>query len=185
MNFLLPSHEKSSQIILEKKSKQPIATTISTSTYKSFEDLYKRTQQLKLPINWKYELHPEKVIFSKINPLYTIPEYELTIIQNFSFSIKVFAWHLPENHTLYVSTGKSVQNTTISNLIIDIDKLILCNGLQLFSHLALPHIILKTSTNSVSPISQKVYYRSSLCTVLIPSSESQCKNCLSVEKKRK
>ena len=115
-----PNQRKSAQSIIEKKAlENTLQLNIPTTPcYKSFNELCQRTILLKLPDCWNLLIKPGELLnLNKMLPVYCIPEYEIFIDPSLSFTIRIFAWLLPNNHSLYTVHEKSLNNITVSNLI--------------------------------------------------------------------
>ena len=100
-----------------------------------------------------------------------VPEYELIIDSLLSFSGRSFAWCLPCNHILYYNYNRSMNNITVSNLIILLDSFKMCTGVKMFTSGIIPHVIQNVFNinyqNNLFPIDQNVYYRSKDCKLLL------------------
>ena len=106
--------------------------TSPSSCYKSFEELCKRTSSLKLPLHWIYTTTPDRLLLKNNNPKFVIPEYEIIIEVNLKYAIKMFSWFLPAEHSLNSKTKMTMNNITVSNLIINLELFVMCGGVKCF-----------------------------------------------------
>ena len=101
----------------------------SKKGYKNFDDLTSRVKLLKIN-SWTVEYSIGHIELRKHNSIYVLPQYELYITSDFYFTIRVFGWKLPDTHSIYKSYFRTIQNTTVSRLVQDIDlNYELCQGI--------------------------------------------------------
>ena len=60
---------------------------------------------------------------------YVLPEFEIFVGQDLSFSVQIFGWMLTEDHEIYSMYERSFFNVTLSNFIHQLKEFILCNGI--------------------------------------------------------
>ncbi len=126
-----------------------------------------------------------------------IPRFEITVDKDLNYSIHALCWLLPSNNYLMELYKESMRNVTLSMLINEIDKTIICPGLGLSP-------ILKVSNNDVKmhvvpkmplsfsehgqPILQDEFVRAIGCHVLIDKNSSvpciECKSKVQYEVKQ-
>ena len=102
--------------------------------------------------------------------IFIIQEYEIYIDPLLSFTVKCFAWSLPDNHPVSMEHNKFFNNITVSNIISLLNNYKLCAGVKMFASGIIPHVILKVYDVIEiikSPIQQKKFYRSSNCNLLL------------------
>ena len=146
----------------------------TSSYYKSFQHLCQRVVLLKLPANWNIIIKTDEILtINKVVPEFVVPEYELIIVPILS-----------SNHPLYYNYNRSVNNITVSNLIILLNTFMMCTGVKMFASRIIPHVIQKVFNinyqNNLFPIDQNVYYRSKNCKLLL-SDDDVCSDCTSIK----
>ena len=86
----------------------------SESVYKSFSELSKRVGKLKLS-DWDVKNTDTNISLKQFLHPYTVPKLEVIIDSTFNFTIAVYGWIIPENHTIYALYSRSMNNGTVSN----------------------------------------------------------------------
>ena len=183
--------ERTSSISIAKKLSQFTSdpnpsTNVPTKCYKSYTDLCHRVVNLKLPVNWNVTSDESIVSVKKILSEFMIPELEVYITPALDFTVRVFAWNIPETHGIYENNCRSVDNITVSNLVTSLDKFHLCNGVSLFVSGIIPHVVQKTYNTTetfISPIQQKVFYRPANCDVLLTGEQVVCNKCIAFKQR--
>ena len=101
------------------------------------------------------------------------------------FTVKSYGWLLPDIHEVYKQNKRSTRNTTISLLLISLQNLSLCNGVQhyLKHSKIITHSItekFRDPNDDESPNQSRQYHRSNECTLLL-ANELVCLECKSLE----
>lgn len=184
-----PPKERISTLSMLKKveAAQAEASTVTTAPkhcYKSFDDLCHRVITLKLE-NWVVNVKSSIVNLCKNVADYMIPQFEIHIQPSLLYSIRSYAWSLPETHILYESCGRNLKNITVSNLVRTIEGFTLCTGIKMFTNDIIPHVLPKVyDVNNSAPVQQIVYYRTKACELLIRGGNVDlCRSCASILKK--
>ena len=185
LNMPKRSHETS------KATPRPPRSVVKDNTadppkkcYKSFSDLSKRTQSLKTISKWTVQLLQDRLVLKKMKDSLLLPEIEIVIDDSLGYTISVYGWLLPEDHSLYSDNLRSTTNITVSDLVKDIEHHHICSGIQPIelTKNVIHHVIPK----SVDPLSDddsfqmfphKEYWRPRECLVLHNSGVQQCTNC--------
>lgn len=112
---------------------------------------------------------------------YLIPHYEIYVNSSLSYEIRVLAWKLPSYHELFSSYSSTVQNITLSQLIAQLNKYKLCQGMMNSepSNEIIKHVVPKhysPFSNDGGVVNQTEFNRSSLCLLLLKSAE-KCEHC--------
>ena len=154
------------------------------SCYKNLSELTARVQKLVLN-DWNITLSESRVRLCKFKVPFIIPRLDIQIDDSLGFTLIVFGWFLPEDHSIYMNTRRSIRNITVSNLIKEIEKLSICTGHpeNAFSGNSLRHVLPVEidpfdQTESSSPFPCKEYLRANNCEILVEGSESNCKLCI-------
>ena len=162
---------------------------VSVPIYKSYFEFASRVMKLSLGCNWKIDVQGSFVVISYIDSTYVIPKFEIFVDQSLSFTLRVFGWTLNDDHDIYEKFQKSLCKVTLSNLIIEIERSIFCEGIGIpdpnkvlsFQKHCLPKKFnfVEFQENSVkSRTCEDIFYRSSNCPLLLPSlSRSCCSSC--------
>ena len=79
---------------------------VSVPIYKSYFEFASRVMKLSLGCNWKIDVQGSFVVISYIDSTYVIPKFDI-----------------------YEKFQKSLCNVTLSNLIIEIERSIFCEGI--------------------------------------------------------
>ena len=157
------------------------------SCYKDFNDLYNRSQKLKLS-GWELKKKDRLLCISKHDEIHLIPSHEIIIKDDLEFSVSVFNWRVPNDHQLYVETSKTLREITLSRLISLVSRYDMCNGVhslcnrkdKVTQH-SVPKIF--NSFLSKSPLQETVYYRSEECRALVSDTgTTECKSCKKISK---
>ncbi len=164
--------------------------------YSSLEDLKKKVEKLKLT-GWTRNVNETNVTFELWDDTFALPKFSVTINTSLEFSIYVYNWLLPDEHTFYRANKRSVRYSTLSSILTTIIDLNLCGGLPVeepFNSLAADpstdcsgEIIRHTVPIKVEIYNEngcsyqaKTYLRSHDCDVLCD--DAQCTSCEKVEK---
>ena len=184
----LPQKSHASKPVKERRHlnivQDKIVTQPNCMSYQSFEEVTKRVAKLKLP-TWQQKVSNSQLTLEQFEDTAMIPKFQLIIDTELRYTLIIFGWLLPEEHTIYKEYERSLQNVTVSELIKRIVQFKLCEGVaksssDLQCH-AIPHQV--TSQDALqSPAKSVVYNRPKNCFVL-KESESQCENCFQHEKR--
>ena len=68
------------------------------------------------------------ISLKQIEKPFIVPKYELFIKKDLKFSCAVYGWLLPENHELYMKYNRSVKRITVTSLLNEICRYLLCEG---------------------------------------------------------
>ena len=97
--------------------------------HKSFEEMCARSQNLKLPYCWTSETRENDCLFIKRgDDSFELIKFEMYIDTSLNFTVRVYAWEIPENYMLYQIFASSMENVTISNLVCCLENSSLCSG---------------------------------------------------------
>ena len=168
-----------------------------TQQYSSLEDLKKKVEKLKLT-GWTRNVNETNVTFELWDDTFAPPKFSVTINTSLEFSIYVYNWPLPDEHTFYRANKRSVRYSTLSSILTTLETdLNLCGGLPVeepFNSLAADpstdcsgEIIRHTVPIKVEIYNEngcsyqaKTYLRSPDCDVLCD--DAQCTRCEKMEK---
>ena len=97
---------------------------------------------LKLPAFWRFCVNSYVIQISKEHSMYE-SGYDIYIGQDLSFTIRILGWYITQQHDIYNSYAKSMNNITVSDLIKKVSNYKLCEGTknQQIQHLALKHSV--------------------------------------------
>ena len=89
---------------------------VPKSYYSNLPELAGRLQGLKSLTSWVILKTENCVVLKKFSEdIQTdIPYISIEIDDGLGFTIKVFGWLLPENHSIYLSSKRSMKNITVS-----------------------------------------------------------------------
>ena len=187
--FLFSSTVKpreSANVIKEKKLQVVSNNRKVTDVYQNFEEFCNRITKLKLPEKWGIVIEQNNVHVFQKEEKHEIPFIDIYIENDLLYTIRIYAWFLPQSHIIYSLYQRSVKNITLSNLIIVISNYVLCPGsvntnLQnSFTQHSVP-LKFKVSERNSCNINQTTFYRSNNCEILIKSFD-MCVNCNKLEK---
>ena len=140
---------------------------------------------LKL-IGWVIDSSDESQLrITKNDEKHSVPLYEIHVDDSLSFTIRTYGWSLPDDHQMYLTYRRSLQNVTLSSLIAAITSCFICSGIRnpslvknvaLLQHCVPKKFVLFPEEDSSSPLCQTVYYRSSNCRTLTDD-VPQCQSC--------
>ena len=85
-------------------------------SYQSFEEVTKRVAKLKLP-TWQQKVSNIQLTLEQFEDTAMIPKFQLIIDTELRYTLIIFGWLLPEEHTIYKEYERSLQNVTVSELI--------------------------------------------------------------------
>ena len=157
--------------------------TAEKFVYNSFKECKTRISMLKLSSDWKIQDKNENFISAFFNDInHSIPKFEIYIINNLDFIIRLYSWTLPVQHEIYEQSNSSMKYISFSNLVSKLASYNICTGvsIDLCSKKLKKHCIPQTF-NPLSPKSdQTEYNRSPSCILLVKNSHS-CKQCNRLE----
>ena len=121
----------------------------------------------------------------KSDGVHDISHTDIYVLNDLSFTIRIFAWCIPKEHSIYSSYEKSIKNITLSNLIKYISTFNICSGVT--NENAKSGSTLHTAPKIFNPIEdpgihETTFYRVNNCLIL--SKSSTCENCLKFQKNR-
>ena len=155
------------------------------SFYGSLKEFKTRALNLKL-IGWVIDSSDESQLrITKNDEKHSVPLYEIHVDDSLSFTIRTYGWSLPDDHQMYLTYRRSLQNVTLSSLIAAITSCFICSGIRnpslvknvaLLQHCVPKKFVLFPEEDSSSPLCQTVYYRSSNCRTLTDD-VPQCQSC--------
>ena len=138
--------------------------------YKSFDDVVKKIRPLKLK-GWTLTLNDTVISLKEVEKPFIVPKYELFIKEYLKFSFAVYGWLLPENQELYMNYNRSVKRITVTSLLNEICRYLLCEGADIkqvkSSDDVINHVtLLEEDINQPNSIHVKEVQRSKKCVVL-------------------
>ena len=144
--------------------------------YTSLQDFIQKTSKSNLTSGWKLEtLDAENARLVKTNSEFIIPELEIYINSGLNFTIRVWTLLLPETHSIYRSTFRSLHRITLQNLLNEIKEVKVCEGLKFPA----PNLKQQTLPRSFNPDADshepRIIYRSETCSLL--TQDTVCENC--------
>lgn len=148
------------------------------STYYScFSDLCKRIKMLK----WTVKELDDRLVLRK-NTALMLPELEIMIDDSLWFTVSVYGWQLPEDHTIFSTNFRSVCNISVSDILKSVINQLICAGVNPdeLSSSIVHHVIPKSADplysgtkNDFDSFPHQAYRRTRGCEVLIQN-EKQC-----------
>jgi hypothetical protein len=86
---------------------------------------------------------------------------------NLSYEILIYNWLLPKENNLHVSFQSSFKNVTLSTLIYEINKTIICPGVTFKSDAILCHVVPESYVLGICPPMENLdFLRRKECLVL-------------------
>nr|XP_047126212.1 uncharacterized protein LOC124807816 [Hydra vulgaris]XP_047126213.1 uncharacterized protein LOC124807816 [Hydra vulgaris]XP_047126214.1 uncharacterized protein LOC124807816 [Hydra vulgaris]XP_047126215.1 uncharacterized protein LOC124807816 [Hydra vulgaris]XP_047126216.1 uncharacterized protein LOC124807816 [Hydra vulgaris]XP_047126217.1 uncharacterized protein LOC124807816 [Hydra vulgaris]XP_047126218.1 uncharacterized protein LOC124807816 [Hydra vulgaris]XP_047126219.1 uncharacterized p len=149
--------------------------------YKSFQEFVDRVSILKLE-SWELVISKDLVKVFKVDNIHLQPQYEVYVQPSLIFTIRSFAWNLPDTHDIYLNYKQSVKNITLSSIIALLSTYSLCQGVASGSNCFKKHILTKLYNPSVKSITtfESEFNKSTLCFLLI-NSGNICNKCKTLE----
>ena len=131
--------------------------------------MVKKLRPLKLE-GWTLTLNDTVISLKQVEKPFIVPKYELFIKEDLKFSCVVYGWLLPENHELYMKYNRSVKRITVTSLLNEICRYLLCEGADIkqvksFDDV-INHVIPLEEDNQPNSIHVKEVQRSKKCVVL-------------------
>ena len=96
--------------------------------YTSLDDLIKKAERLKLT-GWSKTVNETNVTLVFWNKTFALPKLSVTIEVTLNFTVGVYNWLLPDDHTFYLTHKRSVRNTTLSSILSLLQQFQVCDGL--------------------------------------------------------
>ena len=96
--------------------------------YKDFKQLCQRVNQLKTLNSWSIVEMEDRINLNIISSDSKISKYEIILDDSLGYTILVYGWLLPENHSVYKQYKRSMKNVNVLNLVKEIQLLNVCNG---------------------------------------------------------
>ena len=170
------------------------SSTMTSPSYRSFDEFQKRSLTLKLPPGWRLNSISESCfLISFMDGIHMVPKYEIFVSKDLSFVFRVFLWKLPSDHPIFFNNLSSFENITLSSFISSLNSFFVCPGIDLTkldsNNAFIKHNVPKiyspaedTTIASGFPLHQTEFSRSELCKILSDSSEP-CTLCVSLHKK--
>jgi len=143
--------------------------------YTGLKDVCKRIKALKTISEWVVEERIDRVILRKMKDCFQLPEFELIIDDSLGYTIAIYGWFLPDDHELYTTSLRSMNNVTVSDLIRDIECQLICPGVnpKELTGQVIPHVIPKIvdplysgDEDSLDMFPKKQFWRPSDCSLL-------------------
>ena len=79
-----------------------------------------------------------------------LPELEVVIDDSLGFTLKVYGFYLPDDHELYSQYFRSVTNTSVANLVKEIESHIVCHGVNATISAHVVHHIIPKSVDHLT-----------------------------------
>ena len=124
---------------------------------------------------------------------HVIPKYTMIIDSGFTFTIFVYNWPIPDEHSIYKERARSVRNENIGEILRSIESAQICKGLPDITEVKdvavdpvddariqgtiLRHSIPKLIPNNEAVFEVSVSFRSVDCSILEHNSKSSDKLC--------
>lgn len=97
--------------------------------YRNLAHFKQRILPLKLGGWTRTENDNNVVVFDLFNPTYTLPKLSLSVGTGLNFTVSVFNWLLPDDHSFYAKTKRSIQHISVTQVMASLEELIICQGL--------------------------------------------------------
>ena len=136
----------------------------------------------------------DELKLSKFNSEYKIPETKIHIDTSLFYTIKIFNWFLPEDHLIYKTNKKHINNITVPDLVqlINTKYPNICTVVktqEILRKLKF-HVIQQTpkpdldEENLLNPFESKVYIRTESCEMFLTNTIDICNKCLKYKNKQ-
>ena len=89
--------------------------------YKYFGELCKRVQSLKTLSGYTVNILEDRIEIKSYKESLLLPELEVVIDDSLGFTLKVYGFYFPDDHELYSQYFRSVTNTSVANLVKEIE----------------------------------------------------------------
>ena len=122
-----------------------------------------------------------------MDDVHLVPKFEIYIVDNLTFSVRVYLWNLPSTSIIYRENSQSFQFTTLSNFIALLTSHHICSGINLdnatkysFIQHNVPKIYLPSPSNiDILQLHQTEFFRAENCKFLLPPLTPFSTPCLS------
>ena len=161
----IPIQRESASAIIAKKDALMISNSIIAFKliYKPFEEFLNRISKLKI-CDWTKS--PVVALFKLYDTIHTCRQYEIYVDDSLAFTICVYSWLIPDDHSIYTKYRRSMRHISASNLLSVITSFSLCSGITdvftLKSNLYIKDCISKKfdlfSSRSKFPLNQTEYF---------------------------
>ena len=166
----------------------PAVNTRARKLYKGFADVCKRLKCLKSIKEWTVEERHDRVVLQKRKECFQLQELQIIIDDSLGYTIAVYGWFLPEDHELYTSYLRSINNVTVSDLVREIECHLICPGVSPneLTGEVIPHVVPKVvdplyhsdDGASMNMFPKKQYWRPPDCTLLCSPQAQLCTACM-------
>ena len=100
------------------------------------------------------------ISLKQVEKLFIFLKYQFFIKEDLKFSCAVHGWLLPENHEIYMKYNRSVKRITVTSLLNEICRYLLCEGadikqVKLYDDVINHVIPLEEDINQPNPIDVK------------------------------
>jgi altronate dehydratase len=133
--------------------------------------------------NWKLETTETSMTLKLFTVPYSIPKYQILIDNDLQFTLAVFSWILPEDHSVYKAYYRSLRHITVSKLLFDIEGYKMCDGVTgisselLISHSLPVDLNIENTVEDNWQSMAKQYKRTKNCLVIFENVGYCCNNC--------
>ena len=73
--------------------------------YKTFTEFTQRIVKLSVGDCWEVKVQTDLATITCSSEKYVLPEFEIFVSRDLSFSVRICGWMLPEDHELYSMYG--------------------------------------------------------------------------------
>ena len=87
----------------------------------------------------------DRVVLQKRKECFQLQELQIIIDDSLGYTIAVYGWFLPEDHELYTSYLRLINNVTVSDLVREIECHLICPGVSPneLTGEVIPHVVPK------------------------------------------
>ena len=103
--------------------------------YHNLEHLKKKILPLVMR-GWSKTEGEDSVVFDHFHTPYTLPKLSLSVTTSLNFSVAVYNWFLPDDHSIYKNHRRSIKNISISSLMSTLEGAQICEGLNIDEHVS-------------------------------------------------
>jgi hypothetical protein len=97
--------------------------------YHNIASFKKRIIDIKMR-GWSKRENEDTVIFEFWNATFSLPKLTCTVTSGLNFSVAVYNWLLPEDHSIYLELKRSLKHTSISTIMAQLESFEICEGLE-------------------------------------------------------
>ena len=101
--------------------------------YRNLEHFKKKILSLVMK-GWSKTEDEDHVVFDLFHAPYILPKFSLSVTTGLNFSVAVYNWFLPDDHSIYNDHKRSVKYTSISSLMSTLEGAQICEGLSIDEH---------------------------------------------------